>query len=116
MAFDAAHLDGVSESKLVVDVALFFISKLVVDDSKVDVGKEFASCVSYLLVLEMVLDSLFVELWVLGTKDLVVDSNAVVTQSLSMYIANHLTNLEELVLIEIYSLLVFSQVIAKHSR
>jgi hypothetical protein len=96
---DTAHLDGVSESELVVDGCFLVVSQVVVDYPQINVSKEFACNICNFLVLRMELNSLLVAIRIALSQLHVVHSNAVVGQCLSMHIANCFAHLEELLVL-----------------
>ena len=90
------------------------VSFLVVDDTQVDVSKEFSSYIGNLLVACVELDCLVVILWILLAEFHVVYSHAIICKSFSVYISNGLANLQEL-LVLINSHLELSKVIIENS-
>lgn len=97
-----------------IDTRFLLIFEFIVDDTEVYMGQELSSNISYLFMFLMVLDRFFIELMILLGQFLVVDPNAVISQSLSMDISNALTHLEEL-LVEANRLLKLSQIIIQDS-
>ena len=107
-----SHLNRVSECELVVDVSLFIVFELVVDDAQVDVGEEFASIVANLLEFGVEFDGFFVQGGVGFGQDLVVNTYAVVGEGFSVLVADEETDFEELAVV-VDGLSVFSQVVTQ---
>jgi hypothetical protein len=98
---------------MMIDGGLLVITNVVIDNTEVDVGEELAGHISDLLVLVVELDSLLIEIGLVGLSQLhIVDTDAIVRQGLSMHIPDRLTYLEEL-LILIDGLLVLSKVVVE---
>lgn len=102
-----AHLDGVPEGKLVVDRGLLKVADLVIDDTEVDVGEELACHVRDFLMFHVVLNRLLVMSWIDLSQLHVINSNAIVGQSLSVDISDSAADLQEL-LVLLYGLFVLS--------
>jgi len=56
LASHTRHLNGVAEGELMVNRRLFVVTRLVVNDTQVDVGQEFARNICHLLVSSMIVD------------------------------------------------------------
>jgi len=107
-------LDGVAQGELVVDAGFLVVAHLIVYYTEVDVCEEFACDISDLLMLGVVLDGVFEIIWVLFTQFHEVDTDAIVSESFSMHIANRSTHLQELLVLG-HSLLILAQVIVQHT-
>lgn len=79
-----------------IDRRFLMIARLVVDDTEVDVGEEFACNICNLLMPRVVVNRVAVVLRVILAQLHVVDSNAVVSQSLTVHITDGFADLEEL--------------------
>ena len=79
-----------------VDGGLLVIARLVVDDTQVDMGEELACNISHFLVTCMIVNRVTVELRITLTQLHVVNTDAVISQSLTVHITDSLANLEEL--------------------
>lgn len=98
---------------MMINGSLLVIANVVIDDTEVDVCEELAGHISDLLVLVVELDSLLIEIGLVGLSQLhEVDTDAIVGQGLSVHIADCLTHLEEF-LILIDGLIVLSKVVVE---
>lgn len=105
-----AHLDGVSESELMVDRTLLVVSYIVIDYTQVDMGQELTCHISNFLVLHVVLDSILVVGGINFTKLHEINTDTVVSESFSVNISDGSTNLEELLVLS-NSFLKFTKVV-----
>lgn len=70
----------------------FRVTEIVVDYAQIYVGKEFTGNVGDVFVFLVVFDGFFVVFGIFLSKFLIVYSNAIISQCLSMYIPNRLAN------------------------
>lgn len=91
------------------------VTGLIVDDTEIDVGQEFASNVGNLLVSRVVVDSIPVKLRFRLTQLHVVNSDAVVGERFTMNVADSFANLEELFVL-VHCLFELAQVVIEHAR
>ena len=114
LSLQRSHLNGVSECKLVVDVSLFIVFELVIDDAQVDVSEEFAGVIADLLEFGVEFDGFFVKRGVGFGQDLVVNTYAVVGEGFSVLVAYEETDFEELAVV-VDSLGVFAKVVTQNT-
>ena len=107
-------MDGVAKGELVVDRRLLMVACLVVDDAQVDVGEEFSSDICDFLMPRMVVNGVTIVLRFVLSQLHVVNSNAVVCQSLAVDIADGFAHLEEL-LVRLDGQLELPQVVVKNA-
>lgn len=90
------------------------VARLIVYDTKVDVGQEFSSNVSHLFVSRVVVDRIPVELRLRLSQFHVVYSDAVVGECFTVHVADRFANLEELFVL-VHCLLELAQVVIEHT-
>ena len=88
------------------------VTRLVIDDTEVDVGKELTGHISNFLVASVIVDGIAVELRIGLTELHIVDTDAVVSEGLSVHVSDSLANLEEL-LIGVYRQSELSEIVVE---
>ena len=79
-----------------VNRRLLVVTRLVIDDTEVDVGEELTGHISDLLVTCVIVDSIAVELGISLAELHIVDTDAVICKGFSVHVSNSLANLKEL--------------------
>ena len=81
-----------------VDGRFFMVTRLIVNDTQIDVGEELSGNVSDLLVTCVIINSITVELRISFTKLHIVNTNAVVCKGFSVHVSDSLADLKELLI------------------
>ena len=88
------------------------VTRLVIDDTEVDVGEELTGHISNFLMASVIVDGIAIELWIGLTELHIVDTDAVVSEGLSVHVSDSLANLEEL-LIGVYRQSELSEIVVE---
>lgn len=76
---NTAHLNSISESEVMIDSCFLMIPNVIVNDTEIDVSQEFTCNISDLLMLVVELNSLLVEIGLIGlSKFHIINTNTVV--------------------------------------
>lgn len=112
LACNTAHLDGVSQGKLMIDRGFLEVTYLVINDTEINMGQELSCNVSNFLMLHVILNGVVKVNRVNLTQLHVVYADAVVGQGLSMDVTDRPTHLQEL-LVESNCLLELTEVVVE---
>lgn len=94
-----AHLDCITQSKLMVNWWFLVVSNLVVDNSQIDMCKEFPSHICNFFMFHVISNCIVIIYWFNVSFFHVVYSNTVVSQCLSMHISDSSADLKELLVL-----------------
>lgn len=114
LACNAAHLDGVAQSELMVDGSLFMVIHVVVNYTQVYVSQELASHICDFLVLSVEFNCVFVELRLCLSQFHIANSYAVIGECFSMDVSYGFANLEESFIL-VNGLFELAQVVKEHA-